>query len=68
MTRNSGQLGVATAPEPKSEISEREDNNDLVFKMRPRSRRHVKIRVLAYREAEPRLAYDELSEETAAVQ
>lgn len=67
MSSNSGQLAVATAREAEQKTAERETNNDLVFKMQPLSRRRVKIRVLAYRDAEPRFVYDGMNEEIAAV-
>jgi hypothetical protein len=66
VTTQSGQLAAATAREFEQQISDSEAQTDLVFKMQPLSRRHIKVRVLGYRDAEPRFAYDELTEETAA--
>lgn len=68
MNSTSGQHAAAAARESEAETSDRENNDDLVFKMQPLSRRRIKIRVLAYRQAEPRFAYDGLGEETAAVE
>ncbi len=64
MTSASAQ--VALADEHNKDTAPPESNGDLVFKMQPLSRREVKVRVLAYRKAEPRFVYDEMPEETAA--